>query len=281
MPTDKQITDAVRRRLQSGVATNGSKSLETGISIEIGIGLGKSPEAKAVSLMINKTVIALANANENRTVPFLASFSDALSTKSTSKLPPEVFSLSVDLSSLGYVPAKKGPPPLDLLAIIAGTSSAGGFLLIVGCYFFWRFYFVTKEKKEQIERELRLSKPMTVNPLRQRLGGRLNPEKKKKIFIPLPAHAPEFQNANVMTTRAIRQQKLLDAELEGNDDYKGADALKAMRSSSAQLDQSLGELSNVLYEENNDDDDDLRIEVQSVRKQVMQAEAKLKQRQDR
>jgi hypothetical protein len=212
MPTDMQIDQIVSRRRQLQAAARGgsdsnvSRPLETGISVEVGIGLGKSPEAKAVTLLINKTVNILANAVENDTVPFLSSFSEALSTKSTSKLAPEVFMLSVDLTSLGYVPAKKGPPPPDMLAIIAGSSSAGAFLLMVACYYGIRAFFVAKEKKEQMERELRLYKPRLVeNPLNQRrlkMGReRRGLERKTKIFTPLPIDAPELQDSKIMSLR--------------------------------------------------------------------------------
>jgi hypothetical protein len=296
MPTDSQISQVVSRRRQlqaaaAAAARGGGRnsSLETGISVEVAIGLGKSPEAKAVSLLINKTVNILANAVENTSVPFLSSFSSALATKSDSKLPPEVFMLSVDLTSLGYVPAKKGPPPPDMIAIIAGSSSAGALLLMAACYYGLRVFFVAKEKKEQVERELRLQKPKLVdNPLTQRRM-KLASEKKRKIFIPLSSDALELQNANIMAVRA-RQQQMLDDEYvssSAQEVQEREQAIKALQSTSAKLSRSLGELSAVLNDgnDNNDDDDDenndLRLQIQAVHQQVLQAEARLKQqRQD-
>lgn len=288
MPTDKQIDQIVSRRRQLQAAARGgsdsnvSRPLETGISVEVGIGLGKSPEAKAVTLLINKTVNILANAVENDTVPFLSSFSEALSTKSTSKLAPEVFMLSVDLTSLGYVPAKKGPPPPDMLAIIAGSSSAGAFLLMVACYYGIRAFFVAKEKKEQVERELRLYKPRLIeNPLNQRrlkMGRERRGLEKKKNFIPLPIEAPELLS--------LRTQQQVDDEVSSlsvREIQKREQAIRAIQSSSAQLGRSLGELSDSLYDDINDDEDgeDLRLEVQSMQQQILQTEARLKQRQER
>ena len=288
MPTDKQIDQIVSRRRQLQAAARGgsdsnvSRPLETGISVEVGIGLGKSPEAKAVTLLINKTVNILANAVENDTVPFLSSFSEALSTKSTSKLAPKVFMLSVDLTSLGYVPAKKGPPPLDMLAIIAGSSSAGAFLLMVACYYGIRAFFVAKEKKEQVERELRLYKPRLVdNPLNQRRlkMGKDRIEKKKKIFIPLPIEAPELQDPQLMSLRTQQQVDDEVSSLSVREIQKREQAIRAIQSSSAQLGRSLGELSDSLYDD--EDGEDLRLEVQSMQQQILQTEARLKQRQER
>ena len=288
MPTDKQIDQIVSRRRQLQAAARGgsdnnvSRPLETGISVEVGIGLGKSPEAKAVTLLINKTVNILANAVINDTVPFLSSFSEALSTKSTSKLAPEVFMLSVDLTSLGYVPAKKGPPPPDMLAIIAGSSSAGAFLLMVACYYGIRAFFVAKEKKEQVERELRLYKPRLIeNPLNQRrlkMGRERRGLEKKKNFIPLPIEAPELLS--------LRTQQQVDDEVSSlsvREIQKREQAIRDIQSSSAQLGRSLGELSDSLHDDINDDEDgeDLRLEVQSMQQQILQTEARLKQRQER
>jgi sugar lactone lactonase YvrE len=263
---EKQVNEVqINRRLVQG---NTGESKLAGISIEVAISLGKNPDTKTVNEFINKTISTFVTAVGNRSGSFLPSFSDALVTKTTTKLPLNSFELSIDLSSLGYFPPTKSSISTDtntLLAIISGSTSAAGLVFIIGCYFFCRMWFIAKENKEALERELRLIKPSLIdNPLRSN-ERKMSEEKKKKIFIPLMPSVPRQHTSN---------QPFFETTID-----RRKDAMIAVEIQSAQWEKNLSVLlsnkDNKLLE-----DEELCNELQIVRNKVNQLESKLKLRQE-
>jgi hypothetical protein len=124
-------------------------------------------------------------------------------------------------------------------------------------------WFIAKENKEALERELRLIKPslMTDNPLRSN-EQKMSEEKKRKIFIP------------VIPRQHTSHQPFIDATID-----RRKDAMIAVEIQSAQWEKNLSVLlsstDNKLLE-----DEELCNELQIVRNKVNQLESKLKLRQE-
>lgn len=242
---EKQISDYLGRRMlrrlqgvgsgsSSGSSGSGSgatikKQLFPGLSIEVGVGLGRNPDVESVPLILNATANSLKIAMEARGSQFLPLFSASLLTETTTIVSPVSYSKAADLSSLRFVSQYVAPVKgIDIIAIIAGSSSAGGaiaiflFLTVVRAYFAYR-------ARRQIE--LRTIKPVMMdNPLRGRGGrGRLNKDAKTKIFLPVPEHALEIQNKKLMDIRFREQQHLIEEERKQIEEAKKAPEVEKRR----------------------------------------------------
>ena len=242
---EKQISDYLGRRMlrrlqgggsgsSSGSSGSGSgatikKQLFPGLSIEVGVGLGRNPDVESVPLILNATANSLKIAMEARGSQFLPLFSTSLLTETTTIVSPVSYSIAADLSSLRFVSQYVAPVKgIDIIAIIAGSSSAGGaiaiflFLTVVRAYFAYR-------ARRQIE--LRTIKPVMMdNPLRGRGGrGRLNKDAKTKIFLPVPEHALEIQNKKLMDIRFREQQHLIEEERKQIEEAKKAPEVEKRR----------------------------------------------------
>jgi hypothetical protein len=221
--SQRDIDQRQRRQLQneerSGV-----------VSIEVAVGLGSNPEKKALALFINKTVTTFGNVLENRSLTFLSSFTDALINNSTSRLPRDVFILSVDLSSLVYVPSTTPAIIYDEASlIIYGSSISGGICAIV---LLWLIYNHIQKSKLIHEMQLRTISPTIIseNPLRLRKRREkeryFEAEKRRSIFLPLPTQS--LQGGSIVVT-----QDFLHAGSRQGNEKERVDSLQENSSSVA------------------------------------------------
>jgi hypothetical protein len=223
-----------------------------GVSIEVAVGLGSNPEKKALALFINKTVTTFGNVLENRSLIFLPSFTDALINNSTSRLPRDVFLLSVDLSSLVYVPSTTPAVIYDEASlIIYGSSISVGLCAIV---LLWLIYNHIQKLKIIQEMQLRTISPRIIseNPLRLRRTREkekyFEAEKKRRIFLPLPTQSFQGGSNGIVTQDFLHVDshqgiECVDSLQENSSSLASSAAAFTLRSPEQQHLQSLNTLS--------------------------------------
>jgi hypothetical protein len=246
---EKQVSDYLGRRMLRQLQVQGSsgsgsnsgsgsgstattkKQLYPGISIEIGVGLGRNPDSEAVKVILNATAKSLKTAMEAQGSQFLPLFAASLLTETTTIVSPVTYSISADLSTLRYVSPFIAPVKgIDIIAIIAGSSSAGSAIAIFLTLTALRAYYAYRVK-QQIK--LRTIKPVMMdNPLRGGRG-RLNKDAKTKIFLPVPEHALEIQNKKLMDIRFREQQHLIEEERKHLEEEKKAPEIERRKAAEA------------------------------------------------